>query len=551
MKYRTKGIYSLLLFLAPGIKQVILKKLILISAILHTAIMLQGQIINVPADYTAIQEGIAAANQGDTVLVEPGTYYENVNFLGKDITVASMYLFDRDTSIISQTIIDGNQNGRVVTFENGVTRDALLCGFTITNGTVDALEAGAGILCESSDPSLKNLIISNNIVEAGGDVYGVGIACFNSFPYLEEIDIAENVIWETMGCSGLGMFCDYFSSAILKNVIIRNNEVNSYWGGYGGQLVFLNGENVELNNVEVYSNGTFESGIIIFGGTPKLINIKVHGCSGSSGSIGLSGSSAIIINSEFTNNNSYGISASDSSNILLQNVTIAGNEEYGIKVGGAELTLINCIVWNNGIEVYLTSDNSSISVLNSDIKGGETGIEGAGTVNWLEGNINEDPLFLGSGNHPYQLSLGSPCIDAGTPDTASLNLPEGDILGNLRIWDGNGDSDARIDMGAYEFLSVPVAVEEGEISRNPLGLNCYPNPFINFTTIEYKLSKPDMIVVTLFNSLGQKTMVLVNEFQGEGMHQLKWDAGNLPPGIYLCSLQIGNEMVAKKIIKVQ
>ena len=90
-----------------------MKKLTFISLILMTTNLMFAQIINIPDDYPTIQQGIEAANAGDTVLVEPGTYYENINFLGKDITVASMYLFDQDTSIISQTIIDGNQPGRI------------------------------------------------------------------------------------------------------------------------------------------------------------------------------------------------------------------------------------------------------------------------------------------------------------------------------------------------------------------------------------------------------------------------------------------------------
>ncbi|MCK5331734.1 MAG: hypothetical protein KAK01_10010, partial [Candidatus Marinimicrobia bacterium] len=66
---------------------------------------------NGTSDYDAfatIQHGIDMSTNGDTVFVEEGTYYENINFNGKNIVVGSLLLTTGDTSYISQTIIDGN-----------------------------------------------------------------------------------------------------------------------------------------------------------------------------------------------------------------------------------------------------------------------------------------------------------------------------------------------------------------------------------------------------------------------------------------------------------
>ena len=71
-----------------------MKRPLLILVIMMTSVLLSAQVIHVPGDYGTIQEGINAANKGDTVLVDTGTYVENINFRNKAITVASHYLID-------------------------------------------------------------------------------------------------------------------------------------------------------------------------------------------------------------------------------------------------------------------------------------------------------------------------------------------------------------------------------------------------------------------------------------------------------------------------
>jgi hypothetical protein len=70
---------------------------------------INATVINVPADYSTIQEAINASINGDTVLVASGTYYENINFRGKNILLSSYYIFNEDVSYISNTIINGSQ----------------------------------------------------------------------------------------------------------------------------------------------------------------------------------------------------------------------------------------------------------------------------------------------------------------------------------------------------------------------------------------------------------------------------------------------------------
>src|SRR5258708_2632969 len=91
------------------------------------AISSPASTIHVPGDQPTIQAGINAASNGDTVLVDPGTYYENIDFLGKAITVTS-------SGGAAQTIIDGGARTSTVIFETSELRNSVLSGFSVRNG---------------------------------------------------------------------------------------------------------------------------------------------------------------------------------------------------------------------------------------------------------------------------------------------------------------------------------------------------------------------------------------------------------------------------------
>jgi hypothetical protein len=169
---------------------------------------------------------------------------------------------------------------------------------------------------------------------------------------------------------------------------------------------------------------------------------------------------------------------SSESKSSLVNTTIAESRfiylNSSIYADSDSLTLTDCILWDTvstQVSINGSAEHPSyVEISFSDVKGGTEGISTNeyGFLNWLEGNINEDPFFKEVGAYPFELGDGSPCIDSGNPDTSGMNLPVSDLIGNYRIWDGDNDGDAIVDMGAYEFGSVGVGVESLVDSRQSL-----------------------------------------------------------------------------------
>ena len=121
-------------------------------------------------DFNNIQDAINAARDGDVVLVNPGRYYENVDFRGKSITVTG--LDPNDPNTVETTIIDANGVGSVVSFHRDEGPNSMITGFTITGGNA---KYGAGICCwEGSTPTIYRCIITDNHASDGGGIYGGG-----------------------------------------------------------------------------------------------------------------------------------------------------------------------------------------------------------------------------------------------------------------------------------------------------------------------------------------------------------------------------------------
>ena len=188
----------------------------------------------VPADYSTIQEAIDASVNGNVILVADGTYYENINYKGKAITVASHFLLDGDSTHIENTIIDGSQpshpdSGSVVFFVNGEDASSVLCGFTITGGTgtVSLMwndRSGGGVYIELSGATIRNNIIEYNSITHDDYANAGGILIVDSDSIIIENNVIRNNTvtgnnWSTGG--GISIF-DFTYTGYIK---IVNNKV--------------------------------------------------------------------------------------------------------------------------------------------------------------------------------------------------------------------------------------------------------------------------------------------------------------------------------------
>lgn len=401
--------------------------------LLSLSVIVPAATIHVPADQPTIQAAINAASNGDIVLVAPGTYFENINFSGKAITV-------RSSGGANVTTIDGGNAGSVVTIDSGEALTTVLHGFTIQHG--NASFDGGGVYISSASPTITGSLITGNVACNGG----AGIAVEFSSALVQSNNISNN---SGPGCdlTGAGMLVGGFGAAQIIGNVIKNNTTIS--GDGGGIAINAAGTPTLRNNI---ISGNVAKGISpgSQGGGIWIVNY----------------SDALIVQNLIFNNTAIGEGAGIYFGVpfgyrgpLLVNNTIVGTISSvqgsavyasgfydqvrffnNLMIGATGTSAIYCDSTYDQIPPTLTN-NDSYSANGSGTAGACVGEASQ------NGNISADPLFSGRTN--FNLKAASPAIDAGENSAPDLLLQ--DLAGGARIVDGNGDGIAIIDMGAYEY----------------------------------------------------------------------------------------------------
>lgn len=361
-------------------------KILFPVVLLILSFCIHANIINIPDDYSTIQAGINASAVGDTVLVKPGTYTGSLNYYGKAITLASLFFTTDDRSYIDSTVISYSSNGSYVV------------NFTygedknsiLYGFTISGLN-GARCINSSSPQILSNIFLTEE---------NWAIRAESS-----EVIISDNVFDCTDGWLG---YCPLWF--IEGNPVITGNRIYGVGKLHTHGIVLIDCPASFIANNRI---------------TEMDYGIKSEG-------------SSVIMNNFIAN--CYGVGIACEPQAQLINNTVVNNSSYGVSITGIGGNVTNSIIWGN--EFCFNPDDTPELKNNC--------LEGYIPVGSFDngGNIFTDPCFADSVD--FRLQIISPCIEAGTPDTTSLNLTEYDLDGNLRIQDGNGDGLSVVDIGCYE-----------------------------------------------------------------------------------------------------
>ncbi|TDJ59305.1 MAG: hypothetical protein E2O40_00260 [Planctomycetota bacterium] len=348
---------------------------------------------------------------------------------------------------------------------NGAGVAAIGGTIAITGSTFDS-NAGGGhggaILLSSCDGVLDDCHFTNNTAAIG--------ACIR-FQEASLILTGSTFVGNTADAAGGAIFgVGSLLRAIDCSFVANSSQLSI--GAVGGAIT-----RTELINTIFAQNTTSDigGGMEVTGDSIEIVNCVFSRNLATWGGAAFLGAPTSIVNSTFANNAVNGI---------------------GVEQGNATALLTNVILWGNGTNFAGDPGGGSpglVTATYSDIEGGWPGV----------GNIDADPVFAQPGVDNLRLTVGSPCVDAGSdsdlpPDVYDLD-GDGNTTEPLPV-DADGQArvqGAAVDMGAYEGEDqlLPPAegadgLDQGEFAvLVPQGVPFNPNE--NTAVIVTNISGPD------------------------------------------------------------
>ncbi len=289
----------------------------------------------------------------DEILLEAGTYDEQLDFAGEELHIHS-------TSGAASTIIEPSVGLNVVTFDSGETSAAVLEDVTITGGT------SHGVYISGSDPTILDCIITGNAGTSGAGVYASNYSGL----------FQGNTVSSNSGTSGGGLYLQSGSAEIVGNWF-ESNSASSAGGGLWLHATALVASNVLLNN-------------------------SIHGIYlNASGTSSRDGSD--VVNNTIVGTSSYGV--------YIDYYYSSGSYYY------PTTDFINNIVYDSSSwDVYVSGSHANafyhLNWQDNDVYGG--GGYSYDDQTGTDGNVSQDPNFTDAASYDFSLAWPSAyCIDAG------------------------------------------------------------------------------------------------------------------------------------------
>lgn len=432
-------------------------------------------------------EGLSGMLSG---VLQPGEYY-----ISGDIEVPV-----DDTLIIKP--------GVKLLFGEGVS--FISRGTLLSNGTVDDsiiyINKNPGEHWKGLDIKSINVSQLSYIRVQGSSSTGISITgnC-----HLTNSTICYNEA--TYGGGGLAVCTGDFSTATLTNCRIHNNLSNKG----GGISISYSVDNPNFKERPVISNCIID-------------NNEAHYGSGLFVSIWFYSGIRIplIYNCIFTNNQCQDISN--------------GTIQY--ESGSGPPYIINSIICNNigyGMVFYSSSsyfgfnnahNNSTGNFLNPPpYIGNNITTNTNGDSCDAYHNIQMDPMFVYPDTGNYRLMVESPCIDVGLNDSVFVDL---DYDGYPRIWDGNGNGDTIVDMGAFEYGASIVGFGTPISNKIHQKIVLYPNPARDHIYIQLKREPGKQMDYRIYDVFGKK----IKYGNLNGFNSTKIGIADLTSGLYFITL---------------
>jgi len=390
-------------------------------------------------DAPTVQAGIDSAVAGDTVLVSPGTYNEDLDFVGKNLVLRSQLGPE-------VTILDGTgQDSSVVVFRSGESRSAVLEGFTITNGegTFYAGEGdpkyGGGLFCKRGSPTVRgNKFLRNHAAWGGGAWAGIQNMIYQPWELPEPL-FEGNVFEENLAeRGGGGLLIDASRAFVVGNKFIRNAiRLEGDGGGIRIDMRFFPAF-VWVEQNEFYDNvATDQGGGLYAYMTPDAEGVDIRG------NLFVRNQAQGIGPSSDSYGSGGGIGVSEVIGTIANNTIVSniGNPDLPCGGGGIRLdaTTSSLSVTNNIIagntNCAVTCRHNGTAQFGTNLLWNNTGTSlDSCPQGWSNSVIQADPQFCGQGVDDYTVAASSPALTGGSTLGAFSTPGCGPVSVNVTTW---------------------------------------------------------------------------------------------------------------------